>query len=1058
MATLSQELLTQLQQALAAQETLRPLIGDAAVEVAVAVLQQHLTDLEKRRQIAPSAQRRYVTVLFADLANFTQLAEQLDAEDVTDLVNALWQRLDSIILSHGGYIDKHLGDGVMALWGALEAQENDAERAVQAGLAMQAALQNQDWLAHFPATLGSNLHIRVSINSGLVWFGAIGLADEMTAMGDVVNVAARLQDVAPAGKVVIGHTTYRQVFGLFDVQALPPVPLKGKSEPAAIYTVLQAKPHAVHSVGRGGGGRETRMVGRERELHQIQQAYQHMAAHAQACALTIVGEAGLGKSRLLHEFTLWLDLLPERITFLHGRATQATAAVPFAIWRDLFANRFNILESDPAPLMRQKIEQGFAQHFTAEAALKAHYLGQWLGYDFSDSPYLAGIRDDMQQLRSRALSYLAQYFTLLATEAPTVLVLEDIHWADSASLEVVEYLLRQCAYQRLLILTLTRQRLFEQRPTWAHQLQHTRLNLTPLSSEHTRALAADILRSVATIPDEFYELIEARAEGNPFYVEEIIKMFIEDEVIVPNAEANGPWHIRLERLANWRIPPTLTGVLQARLDLLPAPEKDIAQRAAVLGRIFWDEAVAFLNPGPTLNQTFAQSLAALRHKELIYRRDPAAFADTQEFIFKHALLRDVTYESVLKRDRRLYHARAADWLAQRAAQIGRTAEYAARIAEHYQLAAEETEAAHYYEQAGDQAYQRSIFTAALGFYQQAQSCLEEANAPPAHIAPLWRKRAETHYLLAQYPLAHTCATQAAQLSPVASERAQALAVLGEVLVAQGQLAEAETVLQEALQAARAADEKAVLARVFYCQGDLAWRASRLPEALPPLFESLALAQTLRANTQQLYTLNRLAAAYMSLGEVIEARRLWEAAQTLAYRTGNRERLASIVNNLGVLERRLNRHEVARELFVQALSLESELERPGFKVLVLINLCHTAVGLGRPVEAHHWARTALALAHSLAALPVLLNAIGGFANARACAGDYMQALQLLGLALRHPNVDRNTQDDGGLILRRLSRVFNSQELEDGLATGAHLDIEPIVQHLLDLPAPEPFVSK
>src|SRR5205085_1111696 len=317
---------------------------------------------------------------------------------------------------------------------------------------------------------------------------------------------------------------------------------------------------------------------------------------------------------------------------------------------------------------REKLERGMLAMCKNtpedEVLQRAHFIGQLIGFDYSASKHVSGILDDARQIRDRAFRYAGQFFSDISRDYPIALYLDDIHWADDGSLDFIDYLTRHCANVPMMILCLARPALLERRPAWGEgRERHERLRLQPLSKKESRQLVEEILRRARGVPPELREIIVSGAEGNPFYVEELIKMFIDQKVIVPGAEV---WSVDASRLGEVRVPPTLTGVLQARLDRLTPEEKTVLQRASVIGRIFWDGAVEHLGlrlTGAIRRETsvasfavtgvpvgggeaVAEALESHRRKELIYRREASAFAGSREYIFKHALLRDVTYESV----------------------------------------------------------------------------------------------------------------------------------------------------------------------------------------------------------------------------------------------------------------------------------------------------------------------------------------------------------------------------------------------------------------------------
>ncbi|MBN1954182.1 MAG: AAA family ATPase, partial [Anaerolineae bacterium] len=381
----------QLKEAIAAQERLRGTIPDDIIDTTIATLRARLAASSPAH--SPAQQRKLVTVLFADASGFTAMSETMDAEDVVGMINAYWTRLDRIIQEHRGRIDKHMGDGVMALWGAEQSREDDPELAVRAALAMQ------EELAKMNSQQENSLAMRIGISTGPVLLGEIGLTQEYTAMGDTVNLASRLEQAAPAGGVLISHDTYRHVRGAFDVQALGSIAVKGKAQPVQAYRVVQARPHAFRMGRRGVRGVTTRMIGREAELAQLQSALQTAIDHNLTRVITVVGEAGIGKSRLLYEFERWIDSWFERPQYFKGRAFPEGQNQPYSLLRDLFAFHFRVQEDDPVRAVQEKLEQGITAVFGMQerAKLQAHFIARLLGFDFPDSPYLSGVRQDPQQ-------------------------------------------------------------------------------------------------------------------------------------------------------------------------------------------------------------------------------------------------------------------------------------------------------------------------------------------------------------------------------------------------------------------------------------------------------------------------------------------------------------------------------------------------------------------------------------------------------------------------------------------------------------------------------------
>jgi class 3 adenylate cyclase len=634
-------------------------LGDEFVDSALLPYQHRLDELtallaarEEQPAAEPAQQRKLVTLLFMDIAGSTSIAEHMDPEDVSEIFDTALKQLALPVEEHGGRVTRFMGDGFLAVFGAPIAREDDPEQAVRSGLRIL-SLASEIATELEGAWDIQGFNVRVGVNTGLVMLGGETEA-ENTLMGAAVNLAARLESAAPPGGLLISHDTYRHIRGVFDVEPWEPLQVKGFAEPVQVYRILSARPRAFRLYSRGVEGVETRMVGREAELKHLQDALLTTIEEAEGQLVTIVGDAGVGKSRLLYEFQEWIELLPPpAVTFYEGRAQLESQGLPYGLLRDLFEFRFQIQEDDSREVAREKIQSGFGEVFGKgdESLMRSHILGQLLGYDFSASPHLTGVLNDAEQLRNRGLIYLGEYLREVSAQSPVVIFLEDIHWADDSTLDALNWLGERMHRQRLLVVCTTRQSLFERRPYWGEGVSfHRRINLEPLTRRESRQLVADILKLAEQVPPKLSDMVVEGAEGNPFYLEELVKMLVENGVIIKGGEH---WHIEAERLAQLEVPPTLSGVLQARLDSLSPEERAILQQASVVGRHFWDRVVAHIQvAGDEIDEIVSGTLLSLRQRELIYRREESAFADAHEYIFKHDILREVTYESVLKRLRR----------------------------------------------------------------------------------------------------------------------------------------------------------------------------------------------------------------------------------------------------------------------------------------------------------------------------------------------------------------------------------------------------------------------
>lgn len=896
----------QIQKAIAAQESLRAALGDAVVDMTVAALK------EKLAAAPPAEQRKAVTILFADVSGFTAMSERLDAEEVRDRMNALWARLDACVTSRGGRIDKHIGDAVMALFGADAGREDDPERAVRAALAMQEEL----------GAFSADLKMRIGLNTGPVLLGGVGSNSEFTAMGDAVNLASRLEHAAPVGGILVSHDLYRHVRGVFHVEAQAPLTVKGKVQPVQTYLVRGAKPRAFQSATRGLDI-ETRMVGRDAELARLEAHWDAVAGGGGSRVVTVTGEAGVGKSRLLAEFIKRLEARSAHL--LKGRASPDTAERPYGLLRDVVSFQYEILDGDGTAAARAKLEEGVRRALPRDpdAAGKARALGGLLGFD-------DGVRGDPREVRELALAGLS---AVLEAAEPAVLLLEDVHWGDDASLEVVARLSGN--KRRLLVLCLARATLYERRPGWG--LTSERMDLAPLSASDSGLLVDEILRAVGSPPPALRELLVAGAEGNPFYVEELVRMLIEEGVIDRSSE---PWKVDAGRLAGLKVPPTLVGVLQARLDGLAPAERELAQRAAVVGRVFWDAAV----------DASPEALAALETREMVRRRRTSAFPGTAEYIFKHALLRDVAYEGVLLKNRKEHHRRAAEWL--EACGGERAAEFGALIAEHYERAGEGAKAAAHLEKA-------AVRAARAAAYKEADAMLERALVlDPARFSSMLElaavRRLDSRYEDAERRYEECRKDPSGRCVPTA------LAGLAYVARARGRLQEAVSLAMEAVGAARGRSEAAA--------------------------EAAALVE--------------LAAVLHDLGEHSRGRIAAEEALALYRGLGDRFGEGLVFNDLGVSLFSQGKHLEAFESYEKARAAYAEAGSPLDAMLARANAGQALIPLGRLDEARGMISEALDFQRRNAILSHLAGTVDSLAelfeklgDRPAAAREFRRALQL-----------------------------------------------------------------
>jgi class 3 adenylate cyclase/tetratricopeptide (TPR) repeat protein len=608
-------------------------------------------------------ERRTVTILFADLSGYTTIAERLDPEAVKALVDRFLGRLGEEVERVGGRVDKYMGDAVMAIFGAPVAHEDDPERAVRAAVGMQAAMGqlNQRLLSDH----GIEFALCVGINTGEVLAGKVG--EDYTVIGDAVNVASRLQTSASPGTITVGERTQRATSGVVEYVPLEPLELKGKAEPVAAWRVVGLSEQ--HTGVARRSHRQAPLVGRADEFAALQMLYSRVARNAGPHLATVFGQAGVGKTRLLREFERSLDSRDPPVRVCGGRCLSFGTSVVYWPLSEMLRAECGIVDGDPTEVAWSKLSMRLGSLLEGdgdedEAARRIAPLARLLGIEV---PGMASApeEEDAQSARESFFGAVRAYLEALAQGEPLVVAWEDIHWADEGMLDLIEYL-SQWLRAPVLQVCLARDELLERRPGWgASRRSTTSLFLDPLAPADTRELIAALLRDAGAKPD-VVDVLAARAEGNPLFAEEMVQRLAEEG----SSKAA-------------ELPDTVQGLLAARLDSLEPLERHLVAHAAVVGRVFWEGALAPVAAAE--GGDLQEALLTLREKDLIVPGEGARLADEQELAFKHVLIRDVAYEMLPKAVRARKHFEVGMFIEQRAGE--RRHEVVALLAEHYGRAA-----------------------------------------------------------------------------------------------------------------------------------------------------------------------------------------------------------------------------------------------------------------------------------------------------------------------------------------------------------------------------------
>ncbi len=776
----------------------------------------HLTDKILAARPALEGERKQVTVLFADLKDSTELIRGLDPEAAQQLLDPAIHLMMDAVHRFEGTVNQVLGDGIMALFGAPIAHEDHALRACYAALAMQAAMQpiTED----VRRTRGLELRMRVGLNSGEVVVRAIGndLHMDYSAVGETTVLAARMEQMATPGSIRLTPSTLGLVEGLVRVHALGPVPVKGLLEPVEVFELVGASPLRRRLQAAAARGL-TRFVGRQHELDTLHQALAQAAAgHGQVVAL--VGEAGVGKSRLAYEFVHahpmqgWLVL--ESASVSYGKAT------PYFPVLDLLKRYCHLDERDDPRTVRAKVT---GQVLTLDAALQDTLpaLLSLLEVLPDDSPFRTL---DPPQRRQYTLQALKRVLLRESQVQPLLLVFEDLHWIDAETQALLDSLVESLPTARLLLLVNYRP---EYQHGWGSKTYYTQLRLDPLPPASAEEFLAALLGDDPSLAP-LKQLLIARTAGNPFFLEESVRTLVEIGVLVGEP---GAYHLA-QALPTIQVPATVQAVLAARIDRLPPEEKRLLQTAAVVGTEV---------PLPLL-QTIADVPEAALHRSLAHLQAAEFLYETrlfpeQEYTFKHALTHEVAYNSLLLERRRVLHARLVE--AFEALTPERVAEQVDRLAHHALRGEVWDKAVTYCQQAGARAYDRAAFREAVTPFEQALQAL-------AHL----REHDDTRMQALELRLALGVTLNAL------GEHGRCLALLGEA---------------EAL--ARALDDRARLVRVLASMARLLRTTADHGRAMVVGQQALELAAALGESALQMEASLYLGQVYLSIGNFDQAAEL-----------------------------------------------------------------------------------------------------------------------------------------------------------------------------------------
>jgi class 3 adenylate cyclase/CRP-like cAMP-binding protein/tetratricopeptide (TPR) repeat protein len=796
-------------------------------------------------------ERKVVTVLFADLTASTELAAQLDPEDLRRILRPFFEAMVEEIERFGGTVEKFIGDAVVAVFGAPIAHEDDPERAVRAAVAMHRRLEQVNEQLERPEDM--KLAMRIGINTGEV-VTATGVDREALVTGEPVNIAARFEALAPSGGIVVGERTFRDTREAFRYRSLGEVEVKGVPRPLPAWEVTELAP----TEGRGSGA-QAPMVGRDNELALLEVLFGRVVREERPGLVTVIGPAGIGKSRLAHEFAEQ-SRLHGRVDVTRGRCLPYGEGLTYWPLAEILKSDVGIMDNDPSAAILEKARGRLDPRWAEDERRggTTEVLLSSIGVAVSPDP-LAGLEGDVaKEAIARAWRL---YFEARTADLPLMAILEDLHWADASMLDLVEHLAAR-AKGPLFLVCMTRPDLVERRPTWGGGLHSSAtIGLQPLSEADGEHLIRALLQGLPA-PREATRPVLARAEGNPFFAQELVRMLIEGGSLVRNI---GSWS--LERPLPPDLPDTVQGVIASRIDLLPPPEKRILQDAAVVGRVFWEGAVEGI-----AGTGIGAILDALVDRGLVWERPSSSVAGDRELIFNHILTRDVAYGSIPRSRRAEAHAQALAWC--ESTMRGRYEEFAEILAYHAELAGDLDRTARYGLLAGHRSLRVFAAKEAIGWYDRALDAAARAGfeADPL-LAEAALARGQAKEQLGRFGEAEADFQRAREESLRAADRhleARALAARTHVLWLLDRFEEGTQVQGEALELARAIGDHELLARLLYTAGTLEFGQGRYHAALEMHREGLAVALAAGDRTGEAFARHGLCETLYFIGPMAEA--------------------------------------------------------------------------------------------------------------------------------------------------------------------------------------------
>lgn len=861
-------------------------------------------------------ERRVVTILFCDVKGSTEMAEQLDPEDWAEIMNEAFSYLIKPIYRYEGTLARLMGDAILAFFGAPIAHEDDPQRALLAGLDIVKDIK--PFCDEIRSEYDLDFAVRVGINTGPVVVGEMGsdLAVEYTAMGDAANLASRMEEMAQPGTVQISEHTYKLIAPVFEVEHLGPIEVKGKGKPVEAYRVIGSK----SSPGRLRGieGLEAPLIGRDGEFDQLCGAIDELR-QGRGGIVSLIGEAGLGKSRLIEEMRrCWAEDPPSGSRWISSRGISYDSEKPYGVFQDLIRKMSGVDEHDPAILVRERIGRYLEDipEESRESSRRAVEL--FLSVDeHSDLP-----TPDAEKIKHEIFTFIMHNWRKATEQGPQVFVFDDLHWVDSTSVDLLLHLLQLVDEVPLLIICAFRP--YRQAPGWQiktaaetdYPHRYTEIKLDPLSNESSQELINSLL-TISELPSSLRDLILQKAEGNPFFVEEVVRTLIERGVVVRD-EGGSKW-VATKDIEGVFIPDNLQALLTARIDRLSSEVRRTLQYASVIGRSFYYRVLQLISD---MEADLNKHLNTLQRVELIRE---AAREPEMEYIFRHELTRDAAYKTILRRQRKKFHLEVGNAIESLFPE--RTEEFASRLAFHFEQGGDREKAQQYYTMAGDSAAKLYANAEAVKHYSRALDLAHGRDASSEELIKLYTSRGRVLEVSGRYDEALENYQELESMAKEGEDRKLELAALipqatiFSTPTARINLEKGRSFSERALSLARELKDPLAESKVLwnlmllsYFQGDKSGRTIEYGE------QSLAIAREHDFREQLAYTLHDLARSYVQVGEVQKAVAAMDESRELWRELGNMPMLADNLTSSGYMNLEFGNFQTAQAFTEEALGV------------------------------------------------------------------------------------------------------------------------------------------